>query len=135
MLAKILLIMGGGIILLLGIAHLYLTFFSSAFTPKDTQLLKMMNQSTIPLAKGTNLWKAWIGFNGSHSAGAIFFGLINIYLAINYFDIYQSAYLLQFFNIIMLLFLLFLAKNYWFKTPLIGISITLICFFPRKVVR
>jgi hypothetical protein len=30
------------------------------------------------------MWKAWIGFNASHAYGAIFFGLIYGYLALEH---------------------------------------------------
>ena len=92
-----------------------------------------MKQATIPLAKGTNLWKAWIGFNGSHSAGAIFFGAINIYLVINFFSIYESAYFLHFLNLSLLFFFLFLAKKYWFSTPFNGILVASICFIIASI--
>ena len=100
MIAKYLIITGGAIILMLGAIHLYYTFFTKVFVPKNTDLLETMKRSTISLAKGTNLWNAWVGFNGSHSAGAIFFGVLNIYLASNYFDLYKATYFLHFLNIL-----------------------------------
>lgn len=128
MIAQGLILAGSGIILLLGTAHLYFTFFTDFFVPKDSALVKNMEVATISRAKGTNLWNAWIGFNGSHSAGAIFFGIINIYLVSQYFDLYIAAYFLQILNIVNLFFYLFLAKKYWFKSPFIGILMATICF-------
>ena len=67
------------------------------------------------------MWKAWIGFNASHSYGAILFGLVYGYLAI-----FHAAFLFRdpFLLIVGLLLLggyVFLGKRYWFSVPFRGI--------------
>lgn len=79
------------------------------------------------------MWKAWMGFNASHSSGAIFIGMVNIYLAANHFDLLQNSTFLLLFNILTLGFYLWLAKNYWFKIPLRGIGLALICYIAAYV--
>jgi len=69
------------------------------------------------------MWKAWIGFNASHSYGAILFGLVYGYLAI-----FHAAFLVRdpFLLIVGLLLLgdsVFLRKRYWFRVPIRGIAL------------
>src|SRR6478672_2935607 len=87
-----------------------------------------MKSSSPILTKETTMWKAWIGFNGSHSSGAIFIGIINFYLAVKYFAVFQASNFFFLLNIVTLAFYVWLAKKYWFKIPFVGVSISLTCF-------
>jgi len=74
------------------------------------------------------MWKAWVGFNASHSMGAILFGLIYGYLAlIQGALLFQSAFLLAV-GFLMLSGLLIIGKRYWFSALLRGIAISLACY-------
>ena len=42
------------------------------------------------LTRKTTMWKAWIGFNASHSAGGIFIGISNFYVAAKYFSVFNT---------------------------------------------
>jgi hypothetical protein len=44
-------------------------------------MVEEMKTSFPILTKKTTMWKAWTGFNASHSSGAMFIGIINFYLA------------------------------------------------------
>jgi len=74
------------------------------------------------------MWKAWVGFNGSHSLGALFFGLMNIFLVVSYFPIYSESWLIHVINLLTLGFYFFLGKVYWFRIPFRGIAISTFCF-------
>lgn len=128
MIAKYLWIFGSLIITVLGTIHLVYTFFTNKFSPRDEKLKNEMKMGSPRLTRETTMWKAWIGFNASHSSGAMFIGLINIYLAINYFTNFQSDNFFFIFNIMTIGFYVWLAKKYWFKIPLTGITISFICF-------
>ena len=104
------------------------TFFSNKFLARDSNTVEKMKMTSPILTRNTTMWKAWIGFNASHSLGVIFFGLINIIIAIQHFEIYISAPILSVLNIITLLFYLFLSKKYWFRPPFIGVIVSLLCF-------
>jgi hypothetical protein len=128
LIAQYLWIFGSFIIAFLGGLHLYYTFLSNKFSSRNTQMIAEMKTSSPNLTKETTMWKAWIGFNASHSSGAMFIGLINIYLACHYFPILQNDHFFFIFNILTLIFYAWLGKVYWFKIPLIGILITLGCY-------
>jgi hypothetical protein len=80
------------------------------------------------LTNETTVWKAWIGFNASHSSGVIFIGAINLYMALRYFEILRGDTLFFVFNILTVAFYLWLGYKYWFRIPFTGILLTLACF-------
>ena len=70
------------IIFLLGTAHLVLTFRGQLLHPHDAELEAQMRIASPNLTRETTMWKAWVGFNASHSFGALLFSLIYGYLAL-----------------------------------------------------
>ena len=56
-----------------------LHFFYNKFDSRNEDLNASMNEHSLVLTKETTMWKAWIGFNASHSSGAIFIGIMNIF--------------------------------------------------------
>lgn len=128
MLSKILWISGASIFLVLGTIHLCYTFFTTKFDPRNKNLIDEMKDTSPRLTNETTMWKTWIGFNASHSSGAIFIGLINIILAIENFSILENSFLLSFCTIVTSVFYLWLAKKYWFSIPFTGILIATACF-------
>ncbi|MBK8192170.1 MAG: hypothetical protein IPK76_02695 [Lewinellaceae bacterium] len=125
---KYLIIAGSLILLTLGLIHLLYTFFTNKFLTHNPETAENMKRDFPLITKETTMWKAWIGFNASHSLGAIFFGTINIYLAVNYFSIIQHDFFFSVFNLFTVGFYLWLSKKYWFRVPFIGILLTTFCF-------
>ncbi|WP_460911298.1 LIC_13387 family protein [Spirosoma areae] len=128
MMANYLWQIGSVIIAVLGSIHLYYTFFTTNFSSRNEKMIEHMKSSSPILTKEVTVWKAWIGFNASHSSGAIFIGLINFYLAFQYFTILQSDHFFFLFNILTISFYVWLAKQYWFTIPFIGLLITFVCY-------
>ena len=128
MLAQYLWLTGSVILLVLGTIHLLYTFLTNKFSPGSGKLEEEMKLSSPLLTKETSMWKAWIGFNASHSIGAMFIGIINFYLALNYFSLFKTDLFFFLFNILVIGFYVYLARKYWFRIPLTGIFIVLICF-------
>jgi len=74
------------------------------------------------------MWKAWVGFNASHSFGAILFGLVYGYLALLHpAFLFGSAFLLVI-GLVLLGGYLFLGVRYWFSVPARGILLSLILY-------
>ena len=126
--AKYLWEFGSIILIILGTLHLLYTFFSNKFSTKNERLISEMKISHIILTKKVTMWRGWIGFNASHSSGIMFIGIINFYLALEYFPVFQFDHLFFIFNILTVGFYVWLAKKYWFKIPFMGILSTLICY-------
>ena len=133
MIEKYLWIAGSMPFIVLGTIHLLYTFFTNKFSSGNNTLEEEMKISFPILTKETTMWKAWIGFNASHSSGVIYIGLINLILAIKYFYIVKSPVFLLL-NIVTVLFYLWLARKYWFKTPFTGVLISACCFIAAAVI-
>lgn len=127
MIAKYFWIAGSLPFIILGAIHLLYTFFTNKFSSRNKVVDETMKTSFPVLTKQTTMWKAWTGFNASHSSGAIYIGLVNLFVAIRYFDVLLNPLFLSL-NIVTVLFYLWLAKKYWFSTPFIGILIATCCF-------
>ncbi|MEI9945555.1 MAG: hypothetical protein WDN26_15220 [Chitinophagaceae bacterium] len=133
MIEKYLWIAGSLPFIILGTIHLAYTFFTNKFSSRNKSLDEEMKKSSPVLTKATTMWKAWIGFNASHSSGAIYIGLINLMLAIQFFPILQNSIFL-FINITTVIFYLWLAKKFWFSIPFTGILISTCCYISAAVI-
>jgi len=114
--------------MLLGLVHLAYTYFGDKLHPRDTDLLARLKTTSPVISRQTSVWKAWIGFNASHSLGAILFGLIFGYLALQQPMLLFHSYFLGFTGLIVLATYLVMAKLYWFIRPLQGISLALLFY-------
>ncbi len=128
MIAKYLWVSGSLILLIMGSLHLVYTFFTNKFSTKNGNLIADMKASYPILTKEMNMWNAWVGFNASHSSGVIFMGIINLYLALKYFSILQSDHFFFLFNILTIGFYVGVGIKFWFRIPLTGVTIILICY-------
>jgi hypothetical protein len=109
------------IILLLGLIHLLYTFYGPKLLPRDQELQTRMQEVSPVITRQTTMWKAWVGFSASHSCGLILFGAMYGYLALAHSDfLFQSVFLLSL-GLILLFGYVFLAKKYFFRTPLRGV--------------
>jgi len=133
MISKILWISGASISLVLGVIHLCYTFFTTKFDPRNKDLIDEMKNTSPRLTNQTTMWKAWIGFNASHSSGAIFIGLINIILPIENFSVLENSFFLSVSTIAASVFYLWLARKYWFSVPFGGILLATGCFILSPV--
>src|SRR5437868_1564403 len=75
MIARILMTASAGVILALGMIHLVYTFHGPKLAPRDPSVQEKMQQGSLVLSGEINVWKAWVGFNASHSFGLVLFGL------------------------------------------------------------
>jgi hypothetical protein len=116
------------IMLTLGVLHLVYTFSGPLLTPRDPALRVRMEEVHPVITRQTTMWRAWIGFNASHSAGPILFGLVYGYLANVRMDVLINSPFLLGVGLAMLVGFVILAKLYWFKIPFIGVLLSLICY-------
>jgi hypothetical protein len=126
--AQILMSVSAGIILLLGLAHLFYTYFGDKLHPRDGDLLARLKTTPPVISRRTSMWKAWIGFNASHSLGAMLFGAVFGYLALQQPVLLFHSYFLGFTGLIALGAYLAMARLYWFARPFQGISLASVCY-------
>lgn len=105
---------------MLGFVHLVYTFRGSKLHPRDSELRSKLENTSLVLTAETTMWKAWIGFNASHSLGVILFGAIYGYLALAQRQLlFRSGFLLLT-GFMMLAAYAYLGKRYWFSVPFRG---------------
>ncbi len=131
-LSRLVYLAGASPFLLLGTAHAFATPLAlgsrKGLTPRDPALGAAMAGSGLLLTSRTDVWRCWVGFNLSHSLGAVLFGgfvlligwseagyAIVAPIAIPFATLVAAAYLA-------------IGLKYWFRTPVIGISFGLFCF-------
>lgn len=128
-----LIIASATIILLLGLVHLLYTFHGRKLHPRDDELEARMKEVTPVLTRQTTMWKSWVGFNASHSFGAILFGLVYGYLALLHSAfLLQSPFLLGL-GLLLLAGYVFLGWRYWFSVPFRSIVVATICYVAALV--
>ncbi len=126
----ILLILGGAVLGVLGGLHAIYTLLDlrkpRRLVPVDPSVAHAMANSALRLSGGgTDMWRAWIGFNFSHSLGVLLFGALAVWAGsrINTLPVAIMPAL----TLIGCIYLV-LALLYWFRIPAIGIAIGTGCF-------
>jgi uncharacterized membrane protein len=113
------------VLLLLGLLHLLYTFHGPKLLPREADLQERMKAVSPVISRETTMWKAWVGFNASHSFGAILFGLVYGYLALVHAPfLFGSRFLLSV-GLVLLAGYAFLGARYWFSIPFRGIVLSL----------
>jgi hypothetical protein len=121
-------------ILVLGLVHLLYTVRGQKLHPRDADLETRMKEVSPVLTRETTMWKAWVGFNASHSYGAILFGLVYGYLAVAQSSLlFQSPFLLLV-GVLLLAGYVVLGKVYWFSVPFRGIVLSFALYVAALVI-
>jgi hypothetical protein len=95
--------------------------------PQEPSVALAMAESSLRLARGgTNMWRAWVGFNFSHSLGAILFGMLCIGAGLVLGTLVLPAWILFVLVLIALLYV-GLSVLYWFRIPTMGIALATVC--------
>ena len=119
--ASALIVASAAIVFTLGALHLVFTFSGRKLLPRDAELPALMGKSTLVLTRETTVWKAWIGFNASHSLGAMGFGAVYGHLAlIQPTVLLRSPFLLAVGGAVLLAYS-WLGRRYWFSVPFRGL--------------
>ncbi len=126
--AKILMVLCASIVFTLGVVHFDYTLWGPKLRPRDPALQISMSQISPVITKETTMWRAWVGFNASHSMGLMLFGLVFGFLALAHGQLlFQSPFLLVV-GLAMLGGFVVLCKVYFFSVPLAGICVSLACY-------
>ena len=123
------------IILVLGLIHLVYTFRGKRLYPRDAELEQRLREVSPLLTRETTMWKAWIGFNASHSFGAMLFGLVYGYLSFPHDALLFQAPFLLLLGLLLLVGYVFLGKRYWFSVPYRGIVVAAVLYVAAIAIR
>ncbi len=137
--AQALLIVGAGIFLLLGMVHAILTLRDLSnprtFTPTDAAVRTAMQAAQLAIAPNanTNLWKAWLGFNLSHSLGLLLFGGELFIIGLFQFTLFAHSPLIQSVAILVSAAHFVMSVCFWFSRPAISSAAAFLCFLVATV--
>ncbi|HEV7608951.1 MAG TPA: hypothetical protein VGO61_16530 [Steroidobacteraceae bacterium] len=131
MMVGILLCVAGIIYGLLGALHALYTLLDirdpRRIVPDDPLVLTAMRESKIRLTRGeSTVWEGWVGFNLSHSLGALMFAAACFIVAACFRIFAFSPWALFALAAVSALYLL-LAVQYWFRIPIVGTAISTAC--------
>ena len=95
--------------------------------PDDPALITAMQTSKIRITHGeSTVWQGWIGFNLSHSLGALMFSAACFTVAACLRRFAFSPWVLLVLAAISAVYLL-LAAQYWFRIPILGTAAATAC--------
>ena len=124
--------------LLLGVAHALNTPRQpnerKGLSPTDPSLAESMARSRIHLTDRTDMWRAWVGFNLSHSLGAVLFGVLVVLVGRTSASFEYNAGLFLPLAVVVSIAYLSLAVSYWVRAPIIGIGLSVFLFSAAWVV-
>ena len=104
-------------------------------SPRDQGLAEAMTRSTPRLTERTDIWRAWVGFNYSHSLGAVLFGLFVVLIGRSVESYALNVSIALPLALAVSLGYLVLGIKYWFRTPIIGIGVSTGAFILAWAVR
>ena len=131
MMVGALLCIAGLIYGLLGTLHALYTFLDMRnprrIVPDDPAVITAMQNSKIRLTRGeSTMWQGWVGFNLSHSLGALMFSAA-CFIVAAFFGFWPSRRgRFSRWPAVSALYLL-MAAQYWFRIPILGTAIATAC--------
>ena len=120
-LASLLIAASAAIQLALGALHLFYTHRGRMLFPRDEELVEDMKRTALVITRETTVWRAWIGFNTTHSMSLILFGLFYGWLALAAPDVLFGSWFLKLVGLGMLAAFVALARRYFFRVPFRGV--------------
>lgn len=135
MLASNFIAASAAVVFLLGAMHLAYTFTGRKFDPRDEALKLRMQEVSPVITRHTTMWRAWVGFNASHSFGAILFGWLYGYFALAQPDLLFASPFLLLTGVAFLAGYAVLGWLYWFSIPFRGVVTALALYGLGLVVR
>ncbi len=80
------------------------------------------------ITRQTTMWKAWVGFNATHSMGAMLFGWVYGYLALEQPHVLFGSAFLMLTGVVVLAAYAAVSRAYFFSVPLKGILASFVLY-------
>jgi hypothetical protein len=122
------------VILFLGLSHLVYTFRGPMLHPRDPDLAVKMMTVPLVISQETTMWRAWVGFNATHSFGLILFGAVYGHLTICHSAFLFRSWFLLALGFALLLSYAAVARLYFFTAPFRGIVLAAVLYLLGIVV-
>jgi hypothetical protein len=138
-LSRYLFVAGGVPFVVLGLAHAGATPLRvgepKGLAPSDAAVSRAMAEAPLRLTRRTDVWRAWVGFNFSHSLGAVFFGLAASLVGSSDASFAACGALFGPLAVVVSSGYLVLACKYWFRTPIVGCGVSVALFLASWGIR
>jgi hypothetical protein len=127
----VLLIFGGAVFFVLGGLHAIYTLLDlrdpRRLVPVDPSVAQAMANSALRLSRGgTDMWRAWVGFNFSHSLGVLLVGALGVWAGCR-IKVLPVGFIMPALTLIGCAYEV-LALLYWFWIPAVGVAVGTGCF-------
>jgi hypothetical protein len=131
-LSRYLFLAGGLPFVFLGAAHAFVTPIELAkpkgLSPRDPGVAGAMSQTSLLLTRRVDMWRAWVGFNFSHSLGAVAFGVVVLLIGRSPASFTAEGPIFVPLAVLISGIYLVLGSKYWFRAPIIGIALSVVLF-------
>jgi hypothetical protein len=131
-LARYLFLAGALPFVVLGLLHARATPLSTTdrkgLSPADPALADAMARGRVLLTKQVDVWRGWVGFNLSHSLGAVAFGAFVLAAGRSAESFAAQAAVCGPLALVVSGAFLLLGVRYWFKIPIAGCALAFACF-------
>jgi hypothetical protein len=97
-------------------------------SPADPALAEAMARGRVLLTKRVDLWQGWVGFNLSHSLGAVAFGAFALAVGRSPASFAAQAAVCGPLSVAVSAAFLLIGVRYWFRTPIVGCAVACACF-------
>jgi hypothetical protein len=136
-LAQVLFVMAAAIFCVLGSIHATFTIRDMrdprSLTPTEETVRQAMIGARLRLAPVTTIWRAWVGFNLSHSLGLLVFGGLFGGLALTDFRLVAGSPVLQVAAVVVAGVYSLLAARFWFPVPAVATGCGALAFLASSV--
>src|SRR5260370_22001048 len=112
MIARVFFWAGASIFGVLGTLQLLCIFFSDKLRARDPAVVDAMKGTSPRITGRTTMWRAWIGFNASHSLGLMLLSVFYLLLAGRHMDVLAGSRSLAVLPVIASVAYLLMAKRY-----------------------
>jgi hypothetical protein len=122
-LPAVLIAASAAIVAVFGGLHFFHTFRGRMLYPRDEELVERMKRTAPRITRETTMWRAWVGFNATHSMSLILFGLFYGWLALAAPGLLLGSWFLRLLGLATLVSLIMLARRYFFSVPFKGVVV------------
>ena len=137
--ARWLFLAGASPFLVLGIAHALATPLAptdrKGLSPRDPAVAEALRGTTPLLTRRTDLWRLWVGFNLSHSLGAVAFAAFVLAIGLTPGGFAALSAVCVPLSALVAAAYLGVGIRYWFRTPIVGCAVSLTCFLAAWLLR
>jgi hypothetical protein len=138
-LSRYLFLAGAAPFVVLGLLHARATPLSTTdrkgLSPADPALAEAMARGRVLLTRRIDVWRGWVGFNLSHSLGAVAFGAFVLAVGRSAPSFAAQAAVCGPLAVAVSGAFLAIGVRCWFRTPIAGCAIAFACFALSWIVR